>query len=236
MNNRNGYFYGLAAAALLTSAVASHATESLTTNPAGYTGPTLNLSAFATGNYNFTFGPVSLPGGMTFTANPGGSGGYPYGGNSGQGSVIGQGGYGLGGNGSFGGNAVYIGVDSGTGYDTLSFAAPVSQFGAYWNYAPGYGDNPTLTTFDGLGNAIASFDLASLAPISTPGGFNQFEYRGIVATSAEIKSIQFGGSYLLLAATPTGVSGAPEPATWALMLAGFAGLGFAGYRRARVAA
>jgi hypothetical protein len=25
----------------------------------------------------------------------------------------------------------------------------------------------------------------------------------------------------------------PEPATWVMMLAGFAGLGFAGYRRAR---
>ena len=28
----------------------------------------------------------------------------------------------------------------------------------------------------------------------------------------------------------------PEPSTWAMMLVGFAGLGFAGYRRARVAA
>ena len=31
------------------------------------------------------------------------------------------------------------------------------------------------------------------------------------------------------------VAGAPEPATWAMMLLGFAGLGFAGYRRARSA-
>jgi PEP-CTERM motif len=27
--------------------------------------------------------------------------------------------------------------------------------------------------------------------------------------------------------------GAPEPSTWAMMLAGFAGLGFAGYRKAK---
>jgi hypothetical protein len=27
----------------------------------------------------------------------------------------------------------------------------------------------------------------------------------------------------------------PEPSTWAMMLLGFAGLGFAGYRRTRVA-
>ena len=34
----------------------------------------------------------------------------------------------------------------------------------------------------------------------------------------------------------TVVVGAPEPSTWAMLLLGFAGLGFAGYRRARTAA
>jgi len=90
------------------------ATTSLTTSSAGYTGPTLDLSGYANGNYNFYVCPVSLPA-DTFTAAPGG------GGNSGKGSVIGQGGYGLGDNGSFGGTATYIGVDSGTGYATLTF-------------------------------------------------------------------------------------------------------------------
>ncbi len=32
-----------------------------------------------------------------------------------------------------------------------------------------------------------------------------------------------------------GVTAAPEPSTWAMMLLGFAGLGYAGYRRARCA-
>jgi hypothetical protein len=31
----------------------------------------------------------------------------------------------------------------------------------------------------------------------------------------------------------TTASGVPEPSVWALMLIGFAGLGFAGYRRTR---
>ena len=36
--------------------------------------------------------------------------------------------------------------------------------------------------------------------------------------------------------TPVGVLSTPEPSTWALMLIGFAGLGFAGYRASRRAA
>ena len=65
---------------------------SLTTSAAGYTGPLLNLTPYQTGMYNFTFGPVTVGPGLTFTASPGGSGGFPAGGNSGQGSVVGQGG------------------------------------------------------------------------------------------------------------------------------------------------
>ena len=218
----------------LAFASGAFATETLTTSSTGYSGPIIDLAAFQTGNYNFTFGPVSLPGGITFTASPGGSGGYPFGGNSGKGSVIGQGSYGLGANGSFGGAATYIGVDSGTGFDTLTFAHAVSSFGAYFNYAPGFGDDPTISTFDGS-TLLATFDLATLAPISTPGGFNEFSFRGITDTSADITSVEFGGSYLLLAGSPSGgiAGGVPEPSTWAMMVIGFAGLGFAGYRQTK---
>ena len=41
----------------------------------------------------------------------------------------------------------------------------------------------------------------------------------------------FGGDYYIDNAVVTGII--PEPATWAMMLIGFAGLGFAAYRRAR---
>ena len=36
-----------------------------------------------------------------------------------------------------------------------------------------------------------------------------------------------------LAATNLSVTIVPEPSTWAMMVLGFAGLGFAGYRKAR---
>jgi hypothetical protein len=47
----------------------------------------------------------------------------------------------------------------------------------------------------------------------------------------------FGGNVLLAdgsSSLPT--LGAPEPSTWAMMLVGFAGLGFAGYRRVKAKA
>ena len=182
--------------ALLIASCASSA--ALITSDVGYDGPTIDLGAFENGLYNFTFGPESLPGGITFTAAPGG------GGNSGQGSVIGQGSYGLGGNGFFGGDAVYIGVDSGTGYAQLTFDTEVSFFGAYFNYAPGFGDAPTIFALDDMDNVIESYDLAAMAPISTPGGFNEFQFRGIDLGMSTMKTFRFGGSYLLLAGTPDG--------------------------------
>lgn len=201
--------------------------QTLTTSNAGYTGPGLDLSAYANGNYNFTFGP-EIVGGYTFTAAPGG------GGNSGKGSVVGQGGYGLGSNGSFGGDAVYIGVDSRTGYDNLMLnSGPVSQLGFYMNYCPNCGgDDPTISALDSSGNPFESFDLATLAPISTPGGMNVFAFRGIADASADIYGLRFGGNYILVTGTANGETGAvPEPATWAMMLFGFGAIGFATRRR-----
>jgi len=37
----------------------------LLTDDTGYSGPVLDLSAYANGSYNFTLGPVALPGGIT---------------------------------------------------------------------------------------------------------------------------------------------------------------------------
>lgn len=206
-----------AALVSLTLAAGGFANATLITSDVGYTGPGLDLTAFQTGSYNFTFGPEVIPGGITFMAAPGG------GGNSGQGSVIGQGGYGLGGNGSFGGDAVYIGVDSGTGYAELIFDTEISFFGAYMNYAPGFGDNAFISALDDLGNILETWDLTLSAPISTPGGFNDFQFRGIDLGNETFKTFRFGGNYLLLAATADGapvgpvVIDVPEPATLAIL-------------------
>ncbi len=184
----------------------------LITTDAGYTGPGLNLSAFANGSNSFTFGPITIDS-YTFTAAPGNGGNGGSGGNSGLGSVIGQGSYGLLDNGSFGDDAVYIGVDSRTGYDQLVLnGGPVSALGFFMNYAPNAGgDDPTISALDINGNPFASFDLATLAPISTPGGFNQFQFRGLSDTTASIYGLRFGGNYLLVSGTANGALVAPSP-------------------------
>lgn len=194
----------------------------LLTTDAGYTGPSLNLAGYDNGSYNFTFGPVPV-GPFTFTSVNGG-------GNSGKGSVVGQGGYGLAANGSFGGSAVYIGVDSATGYAQLLGTTAYNELGFFWNYAPGIGNDATISTLDAGGNVIQSFDLVTLAPISTPGGFNQFAFRGVMDSSADIYGMRFGGNYILASGTASGGlvgGGVPEPATWLMMVAGLFGLGAA---------
>jgi hypothetical protein len=56
---------------------------------------------------------------------------------------------------------------------------------------------------------------------------------GGAVTPGNFDSITSDTRYLYGTVTPAGASPAPEPATWAMMLAGFAGLGFVGYRTKR---
>ena len=209
-----------AAAAITLSAGAANA--ALITTDAGYTGPDLDLSGYDNGNYNFTYGPVAV-GEFTFTRDNTTN-------NSGQGAVVGQGGYGLNDNGSFGGNAVYIGVDGPTGFGYLKGTKAYSQMGFFFNYAFSggpVGDNPIISALDINGNVLEEYDLLSAAPISTPGGFNQFQFRGITRDTADIYGFRFGGSYILASGTATGdvIGGVPEPTTWALMILGFGSAG-----------
>lgn len=221
MLNRARAAAALAAAALF----AGSAHAALLTSDAGYTGPLIDLSAYATGSYNFTFGPKPIPGGITFTRSTDTAS------NSGNGAVLGQGSYGLNSNGSFGGDAIYAGLDGQQGWIRFTLSAPVQSFGAYVNYAPGVGDDPTISVLDQAGNVLESYNLADVAPVSTPGGFNQFAFRGISLSSASIYALELSGSYIIAAGTETGLPPVPEPETYALMLAGLGVLGALARRR-----
>lgn len=215
----------LTAASLLCSA-ASHA--ALITSFAGYTGPGLDLTAYATGSYNFTFGPRPIPGGITFTSNVVNS-------NSGQGSVLGQGDYGLGSNGSFGGDAVYAGLDGPSGYMSFTFDTSVSSFGAFLNYFPDTRVAQVIGAYDDNGMLLEEWDLTVFAPISTPGALNDFAFRGIELMTPSIKEFRLSGSYILAAATadgtPVNPNPVPEPATPLLIGAALAAVASA--RRSR---
>lgn len=212
--NKNSLLVALASLALSATANAT-----LITSNVGYTGPTLDLSGYTNGQYNFTFGPVSLPQGITFTRDHSAS-------NSGQGAVVGQGGYGLGGNGYFDSNPVYVGLDGANGQMSFNLAAPVSAFGFFVNYAPGVGANPLIEALDINNNVFESWDLAVFAPVSTPGGLNQFVFRGISETTASIYGLRLSNSYILATGTENGapVTSVPEGSSLALFGLGLLGL------------
>jgi hypothetical protein len=79
-------------------------------------------------------------------------------------------------------------------------------------------DTPQTITFDSTYHA---FDAAEWGDPTDP---------------ASLTSVQFASVSSLVYSIPgpgDGVGGVPEPSTWAMMLLGFASLGYAGYRKAR---
>jgi len=244
---------GRTAVAALFSAVAllvaPSAQAGLWTDGEDYSGPFIDLASrvdlgnglpdgsAAQAGYGFTQGPVDLPG-MVFTRSSGPS-------NSGLGAVLGQGDYDLGRNGALGGDAVYAGLDSLTGYmDFRLTGGPVAQFGAWVNYMGGLqfdGEDgnvaPFIAALGASGEVLESWDLSRRGSISTPDGFNQFAFRGISRDSADIYGLRLGNAFIVAAGSADGglpaapVAPVPEPSTYALMLAGLGVVAWQARRR-----
>jgi hypothetical protein len=114
--------------------------------------------------------------------------------------------------------SVYIGsLDS---YNTIVFFDGATQVASY-----------TGTQLTSLTTAVDNQAQVGQANSSLSNGRFYFTFSSPV-TSIEFVSSSNSFEIAQVADIATGV---PEPSSWAMMLIGFAGLGFAGYRRAKEA-
>jgi hypothetical protein len=97
----------------------------------------------------------------------------------------------------------------------------------------------TLTIFDSFGATLLSTPLTlTYGAYTDPGVYVNYS----VTSATGIGGFSFDGAALgntsidNVVATDNLVAGVPEPSTWAMMILGFAGIGFMTYRRKRQAA
>jgi PEP-CTERM motif len=120
-----------------------------------------------------------------------------------------------------------------SGDDSITFATPITSltlaaeadlYGAFNEYMYAYDASSTL---------VDAENVLGLTSTYAPGTETFFTVAGPgivtinVGTSNDSLGFGLGGG---------SVSIVPEPSTWAMMLLGFAGLGFAGYRKAKASA
>ena len=172
--------------------------------------PDGTLLNMATLNY-FGTGPQALDSNTTWTSDTANSV-YGY-----------TNGYGFGSNGFWSGTPM-VGLNSSSNTMTFTFNQAVVAFGGFLNWAPGYG-NATIAAYDTNGGLIES----SAITFNTNGSNNSGEFHGFRQNTASIKSFTMSGAYI--GGSDFAVVAVPEPETYAMMLAGLAGLGLMARRR-----
>ena len=129
------------------------------------------------------------------------------------------------------GNFLAAGPGSGT-KATLTFTTPVSYFSFLLGSPDTYNAIYVLSTTGG-NQTLASFTPTSLG-VTPPDGNQSFaEYVNFFTTGGTvIDAIRFTSlSTNAIEVSNFSVSAVPEPSTWAMMILGFLGLGFLGYRK-----
>jgi hypothetical protein len=125
------------------------------------------------------------------------------------------------------GNFLAAGPSDG-GNATLTFTTPTSELSFLW------GSPDTFNTLSIVTNNQGTLTYtASSAGVTPPNGNQQFaEYVDFVGTlGTVIESVTFESTSNAFEVSNFAVSGVPEASTWAMMVLGFLGLGFLGYRK-----
>ena len=131
----------------------------------------------------------------------------------------------------------YMSVEGGS-TEQVVFGAPRTSISIYWGSIDGnQGGNNNLNTFaitvDNY--TLTGADLVAMGATGTgdqtsPAGNELVTITGLAPfTTATFSSTNNAFEFAL--ATPVGIPGTPEPSTWAMMMLGFAGLGYAAFRR-----
>jgi PEP-CTERM motif len=139
----------------------------------------------------------------------------------------------------FGDTTNYMAV-LGNGSEEITYSSLKNAFGLYW----GSVDTYNLLTFFNGNNSVATVTGSDVQPpVLANGGQADYASNGYlviadlpffdrVVVSSSSNSFEFDN--VVAGVGTTQFTGAvPEPSTWAMLLAGFAGLGYAAFRRSK---
>jgi hypothetical protein len=202
---RTNWYLGLAtSAALLFSGAANASIVNVTVTPG-------QVSAFGT-TYNFdtTFAPFSTSpaGNLLYTGSASGQNATPFGDNT---------------------QYISVGTSAVPQTATLNVVGFSNYIGLLWGSVDTY-NNIKITDLNNVSYDVNSSIYAQLSPSNGDQGVDGTKYVNIFS-SVGIKSIAFSSSQKAFEFDNLTVTAVPEASTWAMMILGFLGLGFLGYRK-----
>jgi PEP-CTERM motif len=131
----------------------------------------------------------------------------------------------------FGDTTNYMAVLGGKS-EEITYSSLKNSFGLYWGSVDTYN---SLTFYNG-NNWVATIGGSDVQPpMSANGGQTDYASNGYVLITAlpQFDRVVAASSSNSFEFDNVVAKGVPEPSTWAMLLLGFAGLGYAGFRRSK---